>query len=221
MTMPLDQLGRGIRRCRRCERSRTRLHAVPGDGNTRARVLLLGEAPGKTEDRLGAPFVGRTGRYLDSLLKKQGISRKSLYITSVLKCFHPGPPAEQQIEACHPWTASQIDALSPAAILVMGHWAARSLFKIDRLGTARLDRTWKGIRCVVTCHPTAAMRFPQRAKQFRRDLKRVMGVTGRAGRPRHRGSVVARAGRPRDRRAVTGAAGRNAGERKGPGRRAL
>ena len=208
MTPSIDQIGHGIRRCRRCERSQTRLHAVPGAGNPSARVLLLGEAPGKTEDKMGAPFVGRTGRYLDSVLKKYGISRESLYITSVLKCFHPDPPTDEQIEACQPWTASQIDALSPAAILVMGRWAARSLFKIDRLGTAKLDRTWRCIPCVVTSHPTAAMRFPERAKQFRRDIRRVMAITGATG-------------RPRDRRSATGAAGRNAGEPNAPERKGL
>jgi DNA polymerase len=169
--LPLNSLSFGIRHCRRCPRSKTRTHAVPGEGNPKARVLLLGEAPGRNEDVSGRPFVGRAGRYLDRVLAEHGLSRDRLFVTSILKCFHPRPPKKGDIEACLPWTKSQVAAIDPGLILVMGRHAEGGLF-----GKARVDKEgevtdWQGRVCVITCHPAAAMRFPTRDRQFHRSME--------------------------------------------------
>ncbi|MEW5900551.1 MAG: uracil-DNA glycosylase, partial [Acidobacteriota bacterium] len=150
--------------------SRTRSHAVPGEGDPNARILLLGEAPGKKEDLSGKPFVGRAGSYLNRALWEHGLSRGQLYITSILKCFDPKPPRKQDIETCLPWTICQLGRISPELVLIMGRQAERGLFGKSSLGAAVEVRHWDGRVCVITCHPAAAMRFPNRHRQFRRGM---------------------------------------------------
>ena len=159
-----------IKQCRQCERWCSRNLAIPGAGDPNADLLLLGEAPGTNEDRTGQPFVGRAGRYLDRVLARHGLERDSLYITSILKCFHPKPPRKEQILSCMPWMERQIEIVQPKLILAMGKTAARALLQLDNLGIEPAMRRWRGIPVVITCHPAAAMRFPDRDEQFERGM---------------------------------------------------
>ena len=174
MEPTLETLGRSIRHCMRCERCRSRRHAVPGEGAARRKILLLGEAPGKTEDQTGRPFAGRTGRWMNQLLAKHGLARDDFFITSILKCYHPDPLKPRQIEACRAWTLQQIGVVRPRLILVMGRAAAGGLLGLKALGEKAVVTRWLHIPCVVTCHPSAAMRFPARGKRFRRDFRRLL-----------------------------------------------
>jgi uracil-DNA glycosylase family 4 len=167
----LKKTGRRIQRCRRCERNLTREHAVAGEGDPASGMLLVGEAPGKNEDLTGRPFVGRAGAYLDKILLRNSLDRNEVFITSVLKCYHPRPPKKRQVRTCLPWSLRQIDALAPKLVLVMGRWAAWALLGLENLEgvpqvLARDGRDW-----VVTCHPAAAMRFPQRDREFQEALE--------------------------------------------------
>jgi len=165
----IARVSRGIQHCHRCNRAGTRIHAVPGNGQIGSKLLLLGEAPGKKENQTGRPFVGRAGTYLDKIFRSHSITRESVFITSVLKCYHPGSPKKEQIASCRLWTCKQLSLLRPEILLVMGRTAERGLFgKQDIKGTSVLE--WKGMTCVVTCHPAAAMRFPQRHEQFNGDF---------------------------------------------------
>ena len=170
----LQILSSEIQQCQRCERWLTRNHAVPGEGDIDAKIMLFGEAPGKNEDQTGRPFIGRAGRYLDKVLSEYKINRKKVYITSILKCYHPKSPKKLQMVSCRPWSEQQIEVIQPNIILVMGKSAAWGLFKIEHLGTQIIDLKWRAILCIVTCHPAAAMRFPQRNLQFRRDFERLI-----------------------------------------------
>jgi len=165
----MDRVARGIQRCRRCERSGTRGHAVPGEGSVESGILLLGEAPGKKEDRTARPFVGRAGSYLDQIFLRHPVEREKMFVTSILKCYHPDSPKKDQVEACRPWTEKQIGILRPEIILVMGRTAEQGLWGMTQ-GGGESFRKWEGIPCVVTCHPAAAMRFPRRHEQFDRDF---------------------------------------------------
>lgn len=167
----IASISHGIQRCRRCERVDTRDHAVPGEGNPDSKVLLLGEAPGQKEDHLGRPFVGRAGTYLDKIFSFHSIERMSVFITSVLKCYHPDSPKKDQVKSCLPWTEEQIKTLQPEFILVMGRTAEQGLF--DKIHKEEKDKIleWKDIPCIITCHPAAAMRFPERDEQFRHDFQ--------------------------------------------------
>ncbi len=154
-----------------CERNRTRRHAVPGEGDPGSGILLLGEAPGKKEDESGRPFVGRAGNYLEHILSYHGLKRDQVFITSILKCYHPEPPERTQVKRCLPWTLRQIDALNPGLVLVMGRWAAWAVLGMENLKNVPLALTREGRNWVVTCHPAAAMRFPERDKEFREGFR--------------------------------------------------
>jgi uracil-DNA glycosylase family 4 len=159
----------GIQSCRRCERAGTRVHAVPGKGQLDSKIMLLGEAPGKRENQTGEPFVGRAGTYLDKIFRFYSIERDVFFITSILKCYHPESPKKAQIESCLQWTEKQMEILRPEMVLIMGKTAESGLFgKSGRHHGSVLE--WKGISCVVTRHPAAAMRFPQYHEQFNRDF---------------------------------------------------
>ncbi len=166
----LNRLARRIQQCQKCERSQTRIHTVPGEGDLASAMILLGEAPGRKEDQTGRPFVGRAGNYLDKILSQNNLDRNQVFITSVLKCYHPRSPKKSQIEKCMPWSLRQIEDLNPRLILVMGRWAAWALAGMDNLEDVprvltRDQRVW-----IVTCHPAAAMRFPERDKEFRKGI---------------------------------------------------
>jgi uracil-DNA glycosylase family 4 len=125
----LYQLNQEILTCTRCRLSGGRTNAVPGEGPVPSRIFLVGEAPGKREDELGRPFVGRAGSILEELLYSIGLSRKEVYITSINKCRPPEnrDPMDDEIAACHPYLERQIDLLKPQVIVPMGRFAAREI----------------------------------------------------------------------------------------------
>jgi len=172
----IGRIGRGIARCQRCERSRTRIHSVPGEGRIDTGRLFIGEAPGKKEDGIGRPFVGRAGTYLDKVLEEKGVARRNIFITSILKCYHPRQPQKKQIQSCISWTREQIDVIGPKAVLVMGLTAAQALFCLEDLKHAPRMLKLEGVPCVVTCHPAAAMRFPERDRQFRQGFEMFLDL---------------------------------------------
>jgi len=167
----LEKLARGIHHCQRCERSQTRKYTVPGEGNPNSGMLLLGEAPGRKEDKTGRPFVGRAGDYLEKILSLHHLDRNQVFITSVLKCYHPQSPKKTQIEECLSWSFGQIELLNPKLILVMGRWAAWAFLDLNTLKDSPKVLTREGRTWIVTCHPAAAMRFPARDREFRKGFK--------------------------------------------------
>ena len=108
----LEQVASEVRVCPKCELSRTRTKAVPGEGPPRARIMLIGEGPGWNEDRQGRPFVGNAGQFLNDLLAKAGLKREDVFITNVVKCRPPGnrDPLPDEIAACAPYLERQIAA---------------------------------------------------------------------------------------------------------------
>ncbi len=181
LNSPMEKLDWRIRRCRQCERWRTRFQAVPGEGKISADIMLLGEAPGKKENGTGRPFVGRAGTYLEKVFSQYQLERSWFWITSILKCFHPEAPKKKQIEKCRKWTLRQIDVLKPQIIFLMGRWAEWGLLgkRVNKAESAFIN--WNGLPCIVTCHPAAAMRFPQRDQQFKNDFKVLMDFAEKMG----------------------------------------
>ncbi len=125
----LNKIAAEIRRCRKCRLYKTRTHAVPGEGSSKAKVLFVGEAPGKEEDTFGKPFVGRAGKVLDKLLKSAGLSRRQVFITSVLKCRPPGnrAPRADEIYQCQTYLQRQIAEINPKIICPLGGVALKVL----------------------------------------------------------------------------------------------
>lgn len=121
--------------CKRCQLSQTRTRVVVGSGDTNARVMCIGEAPGRNEDEGGAPFIGAAGRVLDEFLQRAQLTRDEIYVTNVVKCRPPQNrnPYDDEVRACKPWLDAQIDATAPDVIVIFGAVAARALLGADLL----------------------------------------------------------------------------------------
>ncbi|HEY3266835.1 MAG TPA: uracil-DNA glycosylase [Armatimonadota bacterium] len=119
--------------CPRCDLAETRRNVVFGDGSADTPMMLIGEGPGENEDATGRPFVGRAGTLLDKALHANGIARKHVYITNIIKCratlieggrMKNRPPRMQEVEACKPWLMRQIEIIQPLVIVCVGGPAA-------------------------------------------------------------------------------------------------
>lgn len=113
--------------CQRCELHRWRTQVVNGDGPIPANIMLIGEAPGRDEDILGLPFVGRAGKVLVEALQKAGYERKAVYITNICKCKPVGnrPPRKEEADACIKYLFDEINEVKPKKIILMGRSAQR------------------------------------------------------------------------------------------------
>ncbi len=153
-----------IEACRKCQLGHTRLHSVPGEGSPRAGMVVVGEAPGATEDDTGRPFVGRAGQLLNDILKAINLRREEVFICNVLKCRPPGnrDPEPLEVAACSPYLHRQLELIGPRVILAMGRPAAHALLgsnaSLNEL-RGKVHR-YRGIPLIVTYHPAALLRNP-------------------------------------------------------------
>jgi uracil-DNA glycosylase len=157
---PLTNLSLKIRGCALCKLSRTRKNVVAGEGSCSAKVMLVGEAPGRQEDLEGKPFVGYSGRILDSALAKAGIKRSDVFITNVVKCRPPNNrrPESNELIACMGHLERQISLVSPKIICILGSTAYRSLLGGKSIVADRgkiVERGGK--RYFLTVHPASTI----------------------------------------------------------------
>jgi uracil-DNA glycosylase family 4 len=171
----LDAVAERIRTTYCCELCPHRTNAVPGEGNPQARLVLVGEGPGATEDATGRPFVGQAGQLLESILDAIEVPRTSVYITNIVKCRPPQnrKPLPDEIAACIPYLHRQLELIHPKVILAMGGTAAESLLGVKKsLGDLRGKvHTYNGIPLVVTYHPAALLRNPNWKKPTWDDVR--------------------------------------------------
>jgi uracil-DNA glycosylase len=171
----LDAVAERIRTTYCCELCPHRTNAVPGEGNPQARLVLVGEGPGATEDATGRPFVGQAGQLLDSILDAIEVPRSSVYITNIVKCRPPQnrKPLPDEIAACIPYLHRQLELLHPKVILAMGGTAGESLLGVKKsLGDLRGKvHTYNGIPLIVTYHPAALLRNPNWKKPTWDDVR--------------------------------------------------
>lgn len=160
----LKEVAAVVDACRKCGLGHTRLHSVPGEGNHKAGMVLVGEAPGATEDETGRPFVGRAGQLLNDILKAIGLAREEVFICNVLKCRPPNnrTPEPLEVAACSPYLHRQLELIRPKVILALGKPAANTLLNTTAsLGDLRgRVHRYRGIPLVVTYHPAALLRNP-------------------------------------------------------------
>lgn len=161
--------------CTRCELHQSRTQGVLGVGDRNADWLVVGEAPGAEEDRLGEPFVGQAGKLLDAMLAAIGQARgRDVYITNVLKSRPPGnrDPSPDEVAACLPYLERQIDLIKPKIILALGRFAAQSLLLTDTpIGRLRgRVHEYRGVPLVVTYHPAYLLRNPADKAKVWEDL---------------------------------------------------
>lgn len=174
MPETLFSIAEQIRKCTSCPLWKSRTLAVPGAGSSKARIMFVGEAPGAEEDRQGLPFVGRSGKFLDEMLKIAGMERKDIFITGAVKC-HPTKnrnPAAKELETCKKlWLEKQIEIIKPKLIVVLGAIALKSLLnksQIKELQGRMIEKN--GQKYFITFHPAAGMRFPAIRKKIIKDM---------------------------------------------------
>lgn len=169
--MDMISLAESIASCTLCDLSQSRTSAVPGEGPTEAEIFLVGEAPGRDEDATGRPFVGRAGKLLDRALDDAGIKRSQAFITSVVKCRPPKNrrPNKREMQTCLPYLRQQIQLVNPKVICLMGNVASSALLGKQGI-TALRGQVFEG-RYLVTYHPAAVLRNPNRWEEFVSDLK--------------------------------------------------
>jgi len=156
----LEQVADEVRVCTRCELSRSRTHAVPGEGNPKARVMLIGEGPGWHEDQQGKPFVGASGKFLTELIGHAGLQREDVFITNVVKCRPPGnrDPLPDEIEACSIYLDRQVKLIDPDVIVTLGRFSMSRYFPGERISRIHGQAKEIGHRLVVPMyHPAAAL----------------------------------------------------------------
>lgn len=163
--------------CNKCPLCEGRTNVVVGDGDPNARILIIGEAPGKNEDLQGRPFVGAAGKYLDELLSIAGIKREEVYIANVLKCRPPGnrDPKVEEIEMCAPYLREQTRAIDPEYIVTLGNFATKFILKTE-VGITRLHGQLKQagrFRVYPVFHPAAAIYDRTKRDALEQDFARL------------------------------------------------
>jgi len=179
----LDVLRDEVAQCELCnELATTRTQTVFGVGDPTARLCLLGEAPGAEEDRLGEPFVGRSGKLLDKILEACGLSRSQVYILNVLKCRPPGNrnPTPTESNHCRRFLDRQLELIDPEFICCLGAVAAQNLLATtEAIGKLRGKvHQYRGINVVCTYHPAYLLRNPPAKKHTWDDMKLLMRELG-------------------------------------------
>lgn len=157
----MDELRQKIATCRRCTLCDGRTQTVFGEGDPNARVLIIGEAPGKNEDLQGRPFVGAAGKYLDELLGIAGLKREEVFIANVLKCRPPGnrDPRPEEIQACVPYLRAQTLMINPEYIVTLGNFSTKFILRTQRGITGLHGQLHKAGKYKVfpVFHPAAAL----------------------------------------------------------------
>ncbi len=169
--------------CKRCRLSAARTQLVFGSGNPDARIVFVGEGPGRDEDRQGLPFVGRAGELLTDIIQKgMKIDRSEVYICNVVKCRPPDNrnPEPEEVDACSPFLIRQIELVQPEVIVALGKFAAQTLLQTTTPIT-RLRGRWheyRGVPLMPTFHPAHLLRNPAFKREVWEDIKQVMQRLG-------------------------------------------
>lgn len=160
----LEEVREQMRDCCLCRLCEGRNTIVFGDGNPHARVMFIGEGPGKNEDLGGRPFIGAAGKKLDGYLAAAGLSRDDIFITNVVKCRPPSNrnPRPEEIEACAPYLRNQVRAIWPDAIVCLGNFASQFILRTEKGVTSLRGRLYQTGHFVVlpTFHPAATIYHP-------------------------------------------------------------
>ncbi|HYD57152.1 MAG TPA: uracil-DNA glycosylase, partial [Burkholderiales bacterium] len=166
------EIKQAVSGCTQCPLHQSRTQTVFGVGDENADWLLVGEAPGAEEDRLGDPFVGQAGKLLDNMLAAIGLNRReNVYIANVLKCRPPGNrnPEPDEVAKCSPFLLKQIGLIKPKLIVAMGRFAAQTLLETDASISSLRGRLhqYAGVPTIVTYHPAYLLRnLPDKAKAW-------------------------------------------------------
>ena len=180
----LDTLAGAIATCTRCPLHATATNPVPGQGNPNAELMIVGEAPGATEDEQGLAFVGAAGQLLTKILGAVNLTREDVFICNVLKHRPPGNrnPMPDEVTACSPFLVRQFELIRPKAILALGTFAAQTLLE-TKLAISKLRgqlHRYHGVPLIVTYHPAALLRNPSWKRPTWEDVQLVRRILDRS-----------------------------------------
>lgn len=183
----LEEIAKKVQKCTRCPLYETATMGVPGEGDPKAQLVCVGEAPGAKEDETGRPFVGQAGQLLTKILAAIDLTREQVFICNVLKHRPPGNrnPRPEEVEACSPYLIRQLEIIKPKVIVAFGTFAAQTLLNSKTpIGQLRgLVHKYHGIPLVVTYHPAALLRNPAWKRPTWEDVKlarRILDSRARA-----------------------------------------
>ncbi|MBA2392690.1 MAG: uracil-DNA glycosylase [Ktedonobacteraceae bacterium] len=171
--------------CLKCNLCKGRTRAVPGEGNTNANILFIGEGPGFHEDKQGRPFVGPAGQFLDELLESINLKRADVFITNVVKCRPPNnrDPLPEEIDACDNYLDRQIAAIKPQVIVTLGRYSMAKFFGNEKISSIHgRARKKDGYICIAMYHPAAGLHQASLKDVIRNDFKKIPLVVAEAER---------------------------------------
>ncbi|MEM3363915.1 MAG: type-4 uracil-DNA glycosylase [Candidatus Micrarchaeia archaeon] len=186
--MSIEDIAAKVKVCTKCSLCKTRIKAVPGEGNSNAKIMLIGEAPGASEDEQGKPFVGAAGKLLNQMLENAGLKREDVFITNIVKCRPPGnrDPLPEEKTACSPYLDAQIEAIQPAVIVCLGRHSAEYMFSkfgIEFPGITKargqprkVDSLFGHFILFPTYHPAATIYNQQLRPVLESDFKVLAGL---------------------------------------------
>ena len=175
----MESLKQEILNCRKCPLAESRNNVIFGEGNTKAPIFIIGEAPGRDEDLKGRPFVGRSGQLLDKILAACGFNRRDhVFISNIVKCRPPGnrEPSREEIRACMPYLIQQIDAVNPKILILLGATSLKNMAGPDQRIT-RVRGTWlnwENRLAMPVYHPSALLRNPELKRDTWEDYKNIV-----------------------------------------------
>jgi DNA polymerase len=163
--------------CRRCKLHPYRTQIVFGTGNPQAKLVFIGEAPGRDEDLQGEPFVGQAGQLLNKIIQAIQLQREEVYIANIIKCRPPQNrnPEPDEIAACEPFLIKQLQVIRPRIICALGTFAAQTLLKTEeKISSLRGNfHEYQGILLMPTYHPAFLLRNPGRKREVWEDMKKI------------------------------------------------
>lgn len=164
--------------CHRCRLADGRTHIVFGVGDPNAKLVFVGEGPGRDEDRQGEPFVGAAGQLLTKIIAAIGLTREQIYICNIIKCRPPQNrnPRPDEIETCVPFLYRQLAAIRPLFVCALGKFAAQTLLDTEAPISKLRGRFHdvNGLRILPTYHPAYLLRNPEQKRAVWEDMKRLM-----------------------------------------------
>ncbi len=172
------ELYNSVQKCAACtELVKNRTKIVFGAGNINAKLVFVGEAPGRDEDLQGLPFVGRAGQLLTKIIESIGLTRQEVFICNVLKCRPPNnrAPAPDEVVNCSPFLKRQIELIKPKIICALGNHACQALLRTEK-GISQLRGTfqeYEGTPVLCTYHPAYLLRNPSEKRKVWEDMKKI------------------------------------------------
>ncbi len=173
----LEDIRNQVIKCTKCDLCKTRKKSVPGKGNPNSKIIFIGEAPGRSEDIAGEPFVGAAGKKLSAALDKAGITRESVYITNVVKCRPPSNriPTIKEKESCKNYLETEIGLIKPKVICIMGNTAYQTILGGNQITKERGKFVKKdGLLYFLSVHPAAVIYNQKLVTLLEKDMKTLV-----------------------------------------------